>query len=61
MDTKTEAKFEQIAANAIARAESVKCESEDYVEGLRIILIEVKERYEMSCEEFGVEVNLPRF
>lgn len=55
MDTKTEAQFEQIAADAIVRAESVQCELEDFVEGMRSILIEVKERYVMACEEIGVE------
>ena len=55
MDMKTKATFEQTAANVLARAESVECESENYVEGLRISLIKVNECYEMSCEEFGVE------
>lgn len=55
MDKKTEAKFEQIAADTLVRAENVRCEPEDYVEGLRVIILEVKERCEGSCEEFGVE------
>jgi hypothetical protein len=60
MDERTEAKFEQIAADAIVRAESVDCGVEDFVEGMRSIFISIKERYDMACEEHGIEPIYPR-
>lgn len=60
MDEVTEAKFEQIATDAIVRAERVECGVEDFVEGLRTMLISVKERYDSACEEHGIEPEYPR-
>lgn len=61
MDPKAEAQFEQIAADTIARAEGVDCDQENFAEGLRNILIEVKDRYVEACQEIGVEPDWPRF
>ena len=60
MDERTEAKFEQIASDAIVRAESVDCDVEDFVEGMRNIFISIKERYDSACEGHGIEPNYPR-
>ena len=59
MDPKAEAQFEQIAADTIVRAESVDCDVEDFVEGLRNIYLSMKERYESACEEHGIEPIYP--
>lgn len=43
--------FEKIAADAIRRAEAVKCSFEAFVRGLRSILIDVKERLDLAESE----------
>lgn len=55
MTEKQEARFEQIAQDTIVRAEREQCSEEDFAEGLRSIAIEIKERYAMACDEYGIE------
>ena len=53
LNKKLEARFEEIAQQAIEDAEAVKCDGPVFVEGLRIILSAVKHRWEGARDEFG--------
>lgn len=46
-----EEEFEAIAREAIESAEAVKCDFSDFVEGLKSIEIEIRERRSMAEEE----------
>jgi len=43
--------FEKIAQEVVRKAEAVKCPFRDFVEGLRSILIDVRERLEIAEDE----------
>lgn len=43
--------FEKLGEKLIKDAEAIKCDIEDFVEGLRDIEIQVRERREMEIEE----------
>ena len=48
MNRKTEAEFEEIARECISKAEKVKCSLEDFAEGLKRIIEELRERLSLE-------------
>lgn len=48
------ASFEQIAADAIVRAETVDCDMETFVAGMKVIYCAIQERYEAARSEVGL-------
>ena len=56
MNDPLEKRFEEIARRAIEDAEHVKCDGKDFVEGLKIIVSEVRHRLECAAEEFGSDL-----
>lgn len=48
MKANVEAQFEEIAENAIASAEAVTCPYGDFVEGLELIVSELRDRLELA-------------
>jgi len=58
MDEILEAKFEQIMADAIVRAETLDpdIDPEDFLRGLRVMQLKLEERVQQARGEAGLEI-----
>jgi hypothetical protein len=58
MDTRLEKKFDEIAREAIRKAELVDCSLEDFARGIWSIYHELKTRLELAIDETGLRDEL---
>jgi len=55
MDRALENKFEQLAERALTEARKIKCDLQDYAEGLLVMINTIQEEYTATCEELSSE------
>lgn len=53
MDSDIEEMFQEIADEAQERADAIDCPKEDYVEGLKLIISQLRSSLEAAEEELG--------